>query len=193
MYLRDLGETEVGGFGISHPQDLLLIEDVQLVLQACSWAHVAFEDEAVADFFDQQVDQGLRPEQFARIWIHTHPGNSAQPSPTDEETFLRVFGKAEWAVMFILAKENQSYARLRYHVGPGIEVELPVSVDYGHSFRGCDFTAWEQEYAENVFSEESLLSESDLELGLQSSFHNQVPAPWYDYWLEGEIFEGINE
>ncbi|PHS04717.1 MAG: hypothetical protein COA78_16200 [Blastopirellula sp.] len=40
---------------------------------------------------------------------HTHPDNSAQPSPTDEETFLRVFGKAEWALIFILAKENQSY------------------------------------------------------------------------------------
>ena len=38
---------------------------------------------------------------------------------TDEETFARVFGRTDWAVMFILARQGQSYARLRFHVGPG--------------------------------------------------------------------------
>jgi len=47
---------------------------------------VEFDDAAVADFFDEQVDQGRRPEEFSRIWLHTHPGASAQPSHTDEET-----------------------------------------------------------------------------------------------------------
>ena len=56
------GDTEVGGFGIAATDDLLLIEDIQLVGQTCSWAHVAFDDVAVADFFDQQVDAGRRPE-----------------------------------------------------------------------------------------------------------------------------------
>ena len=59
---------------------------------------VAFEDEAVADFFDQQVDRGLRPAQFARIWVHTHPGGWPEPSLTDEETFQKVFGRTDWAV-----------------------------------------------------------------------------------------------
>ena len=80
MFLRDLGETEVGGFGISAADDLLLIEDFVLVRQHCSVITVAFEDESVAEFFDRQIDRGLRPEQFGRIWIHTHPGDSAQPS-----------------------------------------------------------------------------------------------------------------
>ena len=31
LYLRDRGDTEVGGFGISCPEDLLLVEDVRLV------------------------------------------------------------------------------------------------------------------------------------------------------------------
>src|SRR5688500_15490586 len=79
LVLRVLGPTEVGGFGISHPDDLLLIEDVVLVRQECSTVTVAFNDGAVAEFFDEQIDLGRRPEQFARVWIHTHPGTSANP------------------------------------------------------------------------------------------------------------------
>src|SRR5690242_14104510 len=102
LRLRDLGETEVGGFGISAPDDLLLIEDVRLVCQICAVVSVKFDDLAVADFFDEQVDEGRRPEQFARIWVHTHPGDSPQPSGVDEQTFARCFGQSDWAVMFIL-------------------------------------------------------------------------------------------
>ena len=80
VFLRDLGPTEVGGFCISAENDLLLIEDIRLVRQRCSSVTVQFEDVAVADFFDEQVDRGLLPERFARVWIHTHPGNSASPS-----------------------------------------------------------------------------------------------------------------
>ena len=56
LFLRDYGGTEVGGFGIAAKGDLLFVEDIQLVEQECSWAHVAFDDDSVADFFDQQVD-----------------------------------------------------------------------------------------------------------------------------------------
>src|SRR5438874_4327182 len=78
--LRDLGETEVGLFGVSRPGDLLLVEDVHLVRQECSPMTVKFDDDSVADYFDDQVDRGRRPEEFARIWIHTHPGDSPFPS-----------------------------------------------------------------------------------------------------------------
>src|SRR6476620_165291 len=131
LFLRDAGDTEIGAFGIAAPDDLLLVEDVQLVAQTCTWVHVEFDDESVADFFDDQVDRGRRPETFGRLWLHTHPGNSPEPSGTDEATFSRVFGRSDWAVMFILARGGQTYARLRYHVGPSSDVILPVEVDYG--------------------------------------------------------------
>ena len=150
LYLRDRGDTEVGGFGICAADDLLYVEDVQLVEQTCTCVSVAFDDASVADFFDQQVDRGLRPERFARIWVHTHPGMGPQPSGTDEETFQRVFGKADWAVMFILARECQTYARLSFHVGPGGSLVVPVEVDYSRSFAASDQDAWEQEYLANV-------------------------------------------
>jgi hypothetical protein len=152
LFLRDYGETEVGGFGIAD-DDLLFVEDVQLVQQTCSWAHVAFDDESVADFFDAQVDLDRKPEQFARLWLHTHPGECPQPSFTDEETFDRVFGRSDWALMFIVAREGQTYARLRFNVGPGGEIEIPVEVDYSRQFSGSDLAAWEQQYLANVCPE----------------------------------------
>src|SRR6476620_9597260 len=102
LFLRDAGETEIGAYGISAPDDFLLVEDVHLVRQTCTWATVEFDDEGVANFFDEQVDKGRQPESFARLWLHTHPGSSAEPSGTDEATFSRVFGRSDWAVMFIL-------------------------------------------------------------------------------------------
>src|SRR5438132_6856894 len=119
LYLRDLGETEVGGFGVSRHGDLLLVEDAHLVRQECSPMTVKFDDESVADYFDAQVDEGRTPEEFARVWIHTHPGSSPDPSGTDEETFGRCFGAADWAVMLIVARGGQAYARLRLGFGPG--------------------------------------------------------------------------
>jgi proteasome lid subunit RPN8/RPN11 len=156
LFLRDLGETEVGGFGLAADDDPLLIEDVQLVLQKCSWIHVELDDASVADFFDRQVDEGRQPDRFARIWIHTHPGDSPRPSGTDEETFARVFGRTDWAVMFILACEGQSYARLRTNTGLPLKIEIPVEIDYTRPFTGCDFDSWEEEYWKNVQSTESL-------------------------------------
>src|SRR4051812_46629784 len=150
LFMRDAGDTEIGAFGISTPDDLLFVEDVQLVAQTCTWVHVGFEDEAVANFFDDQVDAGRRPESFGRLWLHTHPGNSPEPSGTDEATFSRVFGRSDWAVMFILARGGQTYARLRYNVGPGAEFKLPVEVDFSRPFSSTDFETWQDEYLANV-------------------------------------------
>ena len=150
LFLRDQGDTEIGGFGIAAEDDLLLIEDVITVKQEASMASVAFDDEAVADFFEAQVDAGRKPEQFARIWVHTHPGDSPTPSQTDEECFDRVFGGCQWAVMFVLAREGKAHARLRFNCGPGGETILPVHVDFSKPFPAADFEAWEAEYRANI-------------------------------------------
>ena len=146
LYLRESGPTEVGGFGITPADDLLLVEDIRLVGQRSTSVSVVFDDTAVADFFEEQVDRGLRPEQFGRIWVHTHPGSSAEPSMVDEETFARAFGRADWAVMLILAEGGRTYARLRFNAGPGGDLTLPVSVDFDVPFAGSDPEAWQAEY-----------------------------------------------
>ena len=178
LFLREAGDTEVGGFGISAADDLLLIEDVQLVRQVCDLATVSFDDASVADFFDRQVDAGVSMARCGRVWLHTHPGDSPQPSMTDEETFIRVFGRTDWSVMFILARGGQSYARLRFHVGPGGDIELPVHVDYSRPFAASDHAAWLAEYQAHVEMPE-LLPRAVL------------PETWDDDWLSGwdRLFE----
>ena len=146
LYLRDCGPTEVGGFGASAAENLLRVEDVCLVRQLCTSVTVNLDDQSVADFFDAQVDAGVAPERFARIWVHTHPGNSAQPTQVDEETFERCFGTADWAVMFILARGGEAFARLQFNCGPRLAVELSVEVDFTQPFPAASHGAWIEEY-----------------------------------------------
>jgi hypothetical protein len=153
------GDGEVGGFGVSAEDDLLYVADFVTVRQRCTAVTVEFEDEAVADHFDRCVDGGLAPNRFARIWCHTHPGDSAAPSLTDEGTFRRVFGGCDWALMFIAARGGATYARLQFFAGPGGSVLLAVAVDWAawptlaiehaEQMTGqlCD---WIAEYAQNV-------------------------------------------
>lgn len=168
LHWRDAGPTEVGGFGISSLTDPLCVEDIGLVRQTCTAASVQFEDTAVADFFERQVDLGRRPAEFGRIWIHTHPGDSPWPSNVDEETFARVFGRCNWGLMFILARGGATYARLQMSFnpdGPSIEVRLPVRIDWSRPLTSSDRAAWHEEYADCVRPQElpaNIDHESDI-------------------------------
>lgn len=150
LYFRDKSDNEVGGFGITEPDDLLFVKEFTTVKQEVSCVSVRFDDEAVADLFDMQVDLGRKPEQFARIWLHSHPGDSPAPSATDEETFQRVFGACQWAVMFVIAQNNNTHTRLSFNVGPGGHVLIPTEVDYSEDFGGSDRQLWDTEYAANI-------------------------------------------
>jgi hypothetical protein len=146
---------------------------------------VAFDDDSVADFFDRQVDEGGEPEQFGRIWVHTHPGDCPRPSATDEETFDSAFGRSDWAIMFILARGGNSYARIRFNVGPGAEIEVPVGIDYSQRFDGCDFSVWEQEYLVNVHPRVSQRRESlPTQRQVQYQSEQELLDQWYEDWQE---------
>jgi len=137
MLFLHIGDTEVGGFGISRgggedgdELDLLYLEDFATVRQRVTAISVALDDAAVADYFDDRVDAGLPPARFGRVWVHTHPGDSPDPSMTDEETFARVFGTCDWAVMLIVSRTGRTYCRLSFSAGPGGTVLLPVRIDW---------------------------------------------------------------
>jgi hypothetical protein len=184
IYLRDRAETEIGGFGLSDAADPLLIVDLLTVRQRCTPVTVAFDDGAVADLFDELVDQGVPPERFGRVWIHTHPGSCPQPSSTDEDTFLRVFGRTAWAVMAIVACGGATYARLSFHTGPGGCLKIPVRVDYGQPFDGSDWEAWEQEYVEHVEVTSLFTPLSDKNVG-GTSLVSELPELWNWEELDG--------
>jgi len=161
-YLRDCGPSEIGGFGLSAVDDPLLVIDVLTVRQRCSVVSVVFEDQALADLVDALVDQQIALERFTRIWIHTHPGNCPLPSSVDEETFARVFGRNDWAVMAILARGGASYARLSFHLGPGGSVPLSLAVDYRAPFAGSDVISWREEYDAHVLRQTPSAQVSEL-------------------------------
>src|SRR3954462_15153578 len=53
------GDFEVGGFGVSACGDPLYVEDFVTVAQAVTMVSVAFDDEAVADYFEDCAAKGL--------------------------------------------------------------------------------------------------------------------------------------
>jgi hypothetical protein len=129
-YLAHRAGGEVGGFGLSAGDDPLHVIEFATVRQRSGWASVGFDDDAVADHFDACADAGLPPDRCGRVWVHTHPGDSAEPSSTDEATFARAFGRCGWAVMMIVSRTGRTYARLSFSAGPGGSIPLPVSVDW---------------------------------------------------------------
>jgi proteasome lid subunit RPN8/RPN11 len=191
MFLH-AGDTEVGGFGISAENQPLYIADFVTVKQAVTSVTVAFDDAAVADYFDDCIDRGLTPARFARIWIHTHPGSSPNPSGVDEETFARVFGGCDWAVMLIVSHTHETYARVSFSAGPGGSVLAPVRVDWpawpqALLEHGAELSVmserWMDEYGKNVFP---ALLPIDLGPQLDSRLNR---TPWMDAaWREDEIY-----
>lgn len=145
-YLRDKGQTEVGGFAVSHDDDLLHVREIHLVPQETTSVTVKFQDEGVADFTENMFEDGIHPRQCLRIWWHTHPGNSATPSFVDEETFEKVFGKCNWSIMFILAKGGEHYARLQLRGDFEGSIMLPVQVQRDVYYD----SEWGEEYNSNV-------------------------------------------
>lgn len=99
-----------------------------------------------------------------------HPADSAAPSGVDEETFERVFGNCDWAVMAILARGGETYARLRFNVGPAGTLLVPVEVDFSEPFPAADPDVWEKEYEQHVTSAESRMTWADEALGLDVEF-----------------------
>jgi proteasome lid subunit RPN8/RPN11 len=150
LYFRDRSDNEIGGFGITAPDNLLLVQEFITVKQEVTCVTVKFDDESVSRFFDEQVDLGKKPEQFARIWLHSHPGDSPEPSATDEETFTRVFGTCQWAVMAVVAQDNSTYARLSFSLGHGGQILVPTDVDYSHEFGPSSRDSWDAEYSAHV-------------------------------------------
>ncbi|MCP4259365.1 MAG: DUF397 domain-containing protein [Planctomycetes bacterium] len=180
LYFRDKTDNEIGGFGVTEAKDLLYVSDFVTVKQKVTAVSVSFEDEAVSNFFDDQVDLGRKPEQFARLWIHCHPGDSPEPSILDEETFERVFGGCQWAILFVVDRMNKTYARLSFNVGPGANILIPVYVDYNRDFGPSDHDQWDAEYNANIIAEIRLITLRKIDDEKEESDLNDYALP-YDF------------
>ena len=160
-FIRDLGNTEVSFFAISRKEDLGLVVDVKMPYQKGSTAYTEFDEPKLTDFFEDMVDAGYHPEEFGRIWCHTHPGISASPSGKDEDTFKSEFSAPNWAIMFILGKGDkaETTCRIKYqnhpqlvhvlgsHVSKQLDVEIDLNADCP-AINQESRDAWKAEYEE---------------------------------------------
>jgi proteasome lid subunit RPN8/RPN11 len=114
-FFRDLNPSnEIGGFMIT-PQHPTLVEDIAIVKQEVSAASVDFDDDGMQLYRDEMMDNDLAPAQFERIWWHTHPSMSPNPSMIDEETFEKIFRRPSWCMMFILSSNDKTYVRVKFN------------------------------------------------------------------------------
>lgn len=195
LYMRDKGDSEIGGFGITATEDPLLVTDFVLVPQECTGATVDIEGRDVNDHMNKMMDAGLAPWQCVNIWIHTHPGNCPNPSQTDEDNFKENFGASHWAVFFILAKDGEEYAQLRFNVGPGCNVQLPTAIDHTVEFGGTDYEAWDKEYQENVKIRKFIITHNNTKcVGIpkqpRNNIHTLDKFRSYNLWNNEEDTRG---
>lgn len=146
LYFRDAGNTEVGAYGVVDRENPLQVIELHFLAQKTSGASVELEDDAVVEFHRAQCNAGREPWEFSRVWVHTHPGNSATPSSYDESQFRRLFGDCSWAIMLIVAKGGEVYCRLQVQTG-GIKVYQKIDVDIVASAPPAE---WVEEFQANI-------------------------------------------
>jgi hypothetical protein len=190
------GETEVGFFGICAADDLMYVEDLAVPKQKVSAVTVCFDDLSVADYFEDCAEAGIQPARCGRVWIHTHPGSSALPSSVDEETFSRVFGSCDWAVMAIVARGGASYVRLSFSAGPGGTAIIPIEIDWQRMSQDLVeregkldelFSGWMDEYGSRIFPEEW----PPLQQGMPVRAANSSPAHFDQRFELDDLYDQI--
>ena len=153
LYMRDVGSTEVAGYGITSTEDPLLVTDFVLIKQKCTGVTFDLDPEDGAEHMERMMDAGLMPWMYSNILVHSHPGNSPSPSGTDETNFKKAFSHPDWAIMLIIAKDNSMYCRLKLNTGPGVEKLLKIQVDFSQDFQASDRKTWKIEYELKVTEE----------------------------------------
>lgn len=191
LYLRDKGTSEVSMFGVTAEDHLNIVEYLTMVKQTCHATTTDMDDEALAEYMDNMDQAGIPPKRCMRVWLHTHPGSSAVPSGKDEDTFRDSFGFSPWAVMGILAKGGQTYARISCNIGEGrIQQELKMVVDWSLPFLGANHALWDRMYDQCVTIEtpgtytQSWNNSSYTDTSLYKSPDDSHRGIWYGGYMQ---------
>ena len=79
---------------------------------------------------------------------------------------------------------GKTYARLRFYVGPGGQILIPVAVDYRLPFAAADHAAWEAEYQAHIQTESTGWDSALIEHEKKDQQIRNAPDDWLEE-LEG--------
>lgn len=148
-YCRDTHNTEISGWLISSSQDNLFeCNDFITTKQTVTAASIEFDDEDLARFSFEMIQKGILPCMCQKIWLHTHPGNSCQPSGTDETTFEEMLSKianGDFLIMMIVAMNDETYIRLSVKTEFGIFSKMMTHEVVYELNNG-----WDEEFKQNI-------------------------------------------
>ena len=75
LFLRDIGPTEIGGFGIASVAKIVYSSKTSHSSLRSARRYPSLSTTTPSQIFSTtKLIEGLVPARFARIWIHTHPG-----------------------------------------------------------------------------------------------------------------------
>lgn len=121
-----------------------------------------------------------------------------------EGQFDRVFGACDWALMFILARGGETYARLRFNAGPGGDLKIQTTADYNEPFQASDHQAWTQTYNTHIHprnhpsapgSTPGSTGNADGNHGSLSVFGSDGCGTELDQaapWIDPEVFDSLD-
>ncbi len=137
--LQENGDTEFSAFGFMPDVATREITDLFVPLQYNSPGGTHMDDEGVAKLFSLLSEEGLEHEQYGRVWIHSHPTFSVQPSGTDWSTLKRTFGRCPWVLMIIVSldggKFNSSvHLRVNSPMGCATRKLAKLEIDYARGW-----------------------------------------------------------
>lgn len=148
-YLANQHQVEVGGWCIAPDKDKPFeVHDFKLTKQESTVGSIDFDDEGTVEFMEDELEAGLEFDQFMRVWIHTHPGDSASPSPLDRTTFRQLADTLPYVVMLIISKSGSATAEIGYKLPTGQFVSMPcgIRIDWAMD----RWTEWDIEFNNNV-------------------------------------------
>ena len=149
LFLRDISQNEVCALGISDKNSPLHVVDLVVPKQPVSEVSCNLDMDSVADIYADFAEQNKPVEEFGRVWLHTHPGTSSQPSGTDERTFATNYGNCEWGVMFILARNGSTYSRMSLSAFD-LQLLTDVVINWNTAFPASCEKEWAAEYTKAV-------------------------------------------
>ncbi|WP_417745844.1 hypothetical protein [Rosistilla oblonga] len=150
LFFRDAGETCVGAFGVAATGDPMRLVDVALPCQVCTPSAIELTDEELSTLEEQAQRASSSSSSSYHHWIELKPRAETPVRETAGALTDQLNAAFNWRTHSVLARGDETKAKLVASVGPRCEQELKVAIDFARPFSGSLHEAWLREYESMV-------------------------------------------